>query len=256
MMENEITIGLFVNILAAILIWGFTSVFPKARDYRALMWVAVVVLLIVNIIFFLSFHKITPFIALLVIIGVIVNLRFKGPGAYLNKRSRFLIELPKGWKEFSFFESLFRFLFSRFIRMKGYPSPRLYSPNNPEFHGPNGEEIKFSIGPTHPSVDFDPTADEQIQKMRLICRKYGHSMKALPSIHIEGNDHAVFYTMLPLGRDQSHTLTIKNYIIVFNNMEYFISALIKITHPIDGSVQIGKEKTYDNIIKTFHPIGI
>ena len=256
MIENEITIGLFVNLLAAIIIWGFSSVFPKARDYRGLMWVAIVMLLIVNIFFFLSSHKITPFIALLVIIGVVINLRFKGPGAYLNQRAGFMIELPKGWKEFSFFECVFRFFFSRFVRPKGYPSPRLYSPDNPEFHGPNGEEIKLSIGPTHPSVDFEPTADEQIQKMRIICRKYGHKIKQLPNIRLGGNDHAVFFTMIPVGKDRSHTLTIKNYILVFNNMEYFVSAFLKITHPIDGSVQIGKEETYDDIVKTFHPIGI
>ena len=255
-MNNEIILGILINLASAFLGWLFSAIFPKARDYRSLFWIMVTILLALNTVLFVFYGSIIPFFGLLILICVIWNLKFRGPGAYVNRAKRFVIEFPEGWVEISFFKSLSRHLFSGITAPVGYPRPRLYSPENPEFYGPAGEELRFSIGPSHPSVAFEPTADEQLQKMRLITAKYGHGMKALPHLRLSGRDHAVFITIVPFGRDGASRLVLKHYMLVFNNTEYFISALLKTTHPLDGEMTIGKDEVYDRIVSSFHPLSL
>lgn len=156
---------------------------------------------------------------------------------YRDSRRRFQIELPDGWSRIGFLRGILR--------------GSIPDPDNPEFTGSKGEQLKFAIGPISP----EPTVSEQQERMKAIAQKHGHRVYEVDSIEVDGKEHAVVHTCVPLGpyRD-SPQLLLKNYHLIFNNFEYLITASLVTRHPgrgVRGIIRHGDEEVYDQIVKSF-----
>lgn len=125
------------------------------------------------------------------------------------KDSRFEIRLPDGWHRPGFFR-------------------RLMFASQPEFYGPDGETIKFAIGP----IAHEPTATQQRHNLEYIATKRGEQVLDLGSIHVGGKEHATMTVAMPYaGR-------VKHYSLIFHGTEFFVSAR-------------GAESVTDSIVESF-----
>lgn len=97
-----------------------------------------------------------------------------------------------------------------------------------EFYGPDGNAIKFNIGPISP----EPTAQEQRETLRIAASREGHKVQATGEIVVGGRRHATVTCEVPrIG-------ILKNYSLIFDGWEYFATA--------KGDLDL-----CDSIIKTF-----
>ena len=120
---------------------------------------------------------------------------------YRNRLWHFQIELLPGWSEPSL------------VKRLTAPGRYAQQASNPEFYSEAGASIKFAIGPINPS----PSTLEQQANLAAIARRYGQAILGLETIEVGGAIHATILCQVPgLG-------TLKNYSLIFNGTEYFVS---------------------------------
>jgi len=181
---------------------------------------------------------------------------------YRNRKLGFEIALPAGWSE----PGLFRRLFAS------------YDSSNPEFFGPGGKSLKFAISPIQP----EPSTTAMHATLQDIAAEHGHDVIKLETITVSGREHAtIVYDCLHPSLDQLLVLRFKNYHLVFQGVEYAITARvavlprgISLTRPQAPDYKRGKmqrqkygeyakklpqifayEEDYDEIVRTFHHTG-
>ena len=134
---------------------------------------------------------------------------------YRSSRYNFEIEIPDQWNVRGFFGKKAKY---------------------PEFDGPNNASFGFAIGPIYP----EPAVEEQQRNLEKIANKYGHIVQKIDSISVDGKQHATMICKI-LSALQTQGILIKNYSLIFNGMEYLVTA----------HLENFREEDYDSIIKTF-----
>jgi hypothetical protein len=134
---------------------------------------------------------------------------------YRDKNWEFEMQLPDGWRGPGFWQ-------------------RRKRQGSPEFLGPHGGSIKFAIGPISPAPEYRAHAEN----LKRIAAQHGHRAIGSGSIEVAGVQHATVMVEIPVAPGRS--LRIKNYALILDGIEYFVTA----------SLSSG-EQALDSIVRTF-----
>jgi hypothetical protein len=137
---------------------------------------------------------------------------------YRNKQWGFELSFPRGWYRPGFFH-------------------KLIFPGQAEFFGPHDDSLKFAIAP----ISAEPDYRRHMESLRRIAKEHGHKVHEVGSIEVGGKHHATM--TFTAAFDPEHRRRLKNYHLVFDGLEFVITA----------SLESGEE-TIDSIVKTFRKL--
>jgi len=124
---------------------------------------------------------------------------------YVNKACGFKVTIPARWTKGIFL-----------------------NPYTPQFYGPSGESLKFAIGWISPV----PDVETQQKNLEGLAKKCGHTVLDIRSITVFGKEHATMLVEIPtVGK-------IKNYSLIFNKIEYLVTANVEMADSIVQSFQL------------------
>lgn len=100
-------------------------------------------------------------------------------------------------------------------------------PETPAFYGSSRESLKIAIGLISPEPDVQTQQNELVK----IATKYGQTILDVGTIQICGKEHATILVKIPgIG-------TLKNYSLIFDEIEYLITANVAIADSIVQSFE-------------------